>query len=86
MPDKITPPDRFRLLAELERRADNLHEIALLLEEQDAGGAAPILERAAELVAACCWVLEGPVRKYVPGWVPAANGGNAEQPADGQPV
>jgi hypothetical protein len=81
--DRLSQADRFALLAELERLADNCNQVAVVLDREGAGGAALILEHAAELVAAAAWVLERPVRQFIPGWIPQAAGSGRDYRAPG---
>jgi len=75
MADRITMSDRLELLAELERLADACNQVAVILDREDAGAEAHILEHAAEQIAAACWLVEHPIRRYNPAWLrPAANG------------
>ena len=78
MSDRLSHADRLAILAELEHAADGLNQVAVILDQQDAAAAARMLEHAAEQVAACCWVLERPVRRYIPGWVPQAAGNGSQ--------
>jgi hypothetical protein len=78
--DRLSEADRFAVLAELERLADNCNQIAVVLDGQGADAAAKMLEDAARLIAAAAWVTETPVRVYVPGWVPTAGNGRPYRP------
>ena len=69
MPDRLSAADRIAILGELEQTAETLNRIAVLLDQQDAGVPSEITEQAARSVAAACWILQTPIRVYMPGGI-----------------
>lgn len=77
MPDRLAVADRLAILAELERLADNANQLGGVLDgygtDKSAVAASRMCEDAARLLAAA-WVLETPIRRYIPGMAPTADG------------
>ena len=82
MGDRLSIPDRMRLIEELERVSFLLADIAAWLFRNDAEAAADLLMEAAKSVAAAGWIVETPVRPRVPG---ALAQGMQRPAASGQP-
>jgi hypothetical protein len=78
VPDRLAVADRLAILAELERLADNANQPGGVLDgygtDKPAVAASRMWEDAARLLAAAAWVLETPIRRYIPGMVPTADG------------
>ena len=79
MPDRLSAADRIAVLGELETTAETLNRIAVALDGQDATVPAEILEQAARSIAAACWILQAPVRVYMPGGIATWPDGRRER-------